>query len=163
MTPLFVALVASVVDAAVDTALKERGELPFNLRVLLDETANTAPLQDLHSYLSQLRSYRIRFATTWQDLAQVKERYGESMHTILAASTTKVFMGPITDQATLDYVGQLLGNVPTDVDGHSVLAPKAPAPELQQLTKDRALVVASELPPAIVRVKHWSLIEELRE
>jgi type IV secretory pathway TraG/TraD family ATPase VirD4 len=153
--PVIVALVSSIIDAAIDKARDSGGALPFDFRALLDETANTAPLQDLPSHLSQLRSYNFHIATVWQSLAQIKERYGDSMHTILSASTTKAFMGPVTDQATLDYVAQLLGNVPVDVGGHSTLAPKAPSADLQQLGPDRTLVVADDLPPIIVCPTPW--------
>lgn len=68
----------------------------------MDETANTAPLPALPQFLSELLELRIIFATVWQSLAQIKERYGESMHAILAACLTKIFMSSVTDQLTLE-------------------------------------------------------------
>lgn len=131
-----------------------RGSLPFDLRLLLDETANTAPLHGLPKHLSELLEFRIIIATVWQSLGQIKERYGEAMHAVLAASTTKVFLGPVSDQITLEYLGQVLGNVPTKVDEHSILAPKGSAQDLQQFG-ERALVLAGKLPPVVVGTSPW--------
>jgi type IV secretion system protein VirD4 len=86
---------ASVVHQAIEQATFEQDLR--RLRVLLDEAANVAPLGDLGRMLSQAAGHGIRIATVWQSLAQIRERYGEGADTIIANSTAKLFLGPITD------------------------------------------------------------------
>ena len=159
---MIVALVSSVLEAAVETSRAQGAPLDPLLRVLLDETANCAPLQDLPAHLSQLAAHGVRIATVWQSLAQARDRYGEAIDTIMAASTCKLFMGPITDETTRRYIDGLLGQLPVDVDDHSTLGPKASSQELQQLDRSRALVIAGELPPAIVRLEPYWRVRDFR-
>jgi type IV secretory system conjugative DNA transfer VirD4/TraG family protein len=70
------------------------------LHLLFDETANSAPLADLPQQLSEAGSQEIRFATVWQSLGQMRDRYADAADAVLASSTAKVFMGPVTDDAT---------------------------------------------------------------
>ncbi len=72
------------------------------------------------------------------------------------------FMGPVTDETTRRYIDGLLGQQAIDVDDHSTLGPKASSQELQQLDRSRALVVAGELPPAIVRLDPYWRIRDFR-
>ena len=162
LAPVIVALVSSVLEQAVETSRAQGAPLDPLLRVLLDETANCAPLQDLPAHLSQLAAHGVRIATVWQSLAQARDRYGEATDTIMAASTCKVFMGPVTDDTTRRYIDGLLGQRPVEVDDHRTLGPKASAQELQQLDRSRALVIAGELPPAIVRLDPYWRIRDFR-
>ena len=162
LAPVIVALVSCVLEQAVETSRAQGAPLKRLLRVLLDETANCAPLQDLPAHLSQLASHGVRIATVWQSLAQARDRYGEAMDTIMAASTCKLFMGPVTDETTRRYIDGLLGQQAIDVDDHSTLGPKASSQELQQLDRSRALVIAGELPPAIVRLDPYWRIRDFR-
>jgi type IV secretory pathway TraG/TraD family ATPase VirD4 len=153
LAPILVGLVSSVLDAAIEKS-RELGEpLDPLLRVLLDETANCAPLQSLPGHLSDVAAYGVRIATVWQSIAQMRDRYGEAKDAIMGASTDKVFLGPITDMTTRDEVVELLGRHAVDVDDHSTLAEKATAQDLQQLTRGRALVVSGALPPAVLVVQ----------
>ena len=162
LAPVIVALVSSVLEQAVETSRAQGAPLDPLLRVLLDETANCAPLQDLPAHLSQLAAHGVRIATVWQSLAQARDRYGEATDTIMAASTCKIFMGPVTDDTTRRYLDGLLGQRPVEVDDHHTLGPKASAQELQQLDRSRALVIAGELPPAIVRLDPYWQIRDFR-
>lgn len=159
LAPILVALVSSVLEAAIE---KSRAGAPLDplLRVLLDETANCAPLQTLPGHLSDVAAYGVRIATVWQSIAQMRDRYGDAKDTIMGSSTDKVFLGPITDKTTRDEIIDLLGNHEVDVDDHATLAPKATAQDLQQLTWGRALMVSGSLPPAMVRFNpHWRVRE----
>jgi type IV secretion system protein VirD4 len=118
------------------------------MRMLLDEAANIAPLRDLPRVLSQASAHGIRVATVWQSLAQMKARYRDEADTILANSTAKLFMGPITDQSTRTYVADLLGTADQS-------RPKTSAAALQQLARDRALLVNGADRPAIVSQRPW--------
>jgi type IV secretory pathway TraG/TraD family ATPase VirD4 len=138
--------------------------------VLLDEAANIAPLRDLPALLSQAAGYGVRIATVWQSLGQVHDRYGHAADSILANSITKLFMGPVTDERTWSYLGGLLGDEQTpsrsetadgaggparSVTTASTWRPKASSPGLQQLGGGRAVLLAGDLPPAVVRAEPW--------
>jgi type IV secretion system protein VirD4 len=151
LAPLLVALVSSVLDAAIERSRADGAPLDPLLRVLLDETANCAPLQSLPAHLADIAAYGVRIATVWQSIAQMRDRYGDAKDAIMGASTCKVFVGPITDEMTRREVVELLGQQPVKVDDHSTLSSKATAQDLQQLTAGRALVVSGALPPAVVR------------
>ncbi len=166
LAPLVVAMLSQVFHAAAVRAGAGRPLSP-TLRVLVDEAANIAPLRDLPRHLSEAAGYGVRIATIWQSVAQIRERYGhDAANTILASSTAKLFMGPVTDDATRDYLGDLLGDEPvaqrsitTANAGESTTEsvtyrPKANAAALQQL--DRAVYVQGTLPPAVVRLTpYW--------
>lgn len=155
LAPLVVAMLTSILDEAADRA--NRGTpLDPTLRVLLDEAANVAPLRTLPGHLSQAASHGVRFATIWQSIAQLRARYRESADSILANSTTKLFMGPVGDEATIGYLARLLGERRMEGDGaRAMYRPKAPADELQQLAPDRAILIEGHAAPAIVRLVPW--------
>jgi hypothetical protein len=158
LAPLVVGLLSSLLHGAA-----ERGPLDPPLRVLVDEAANVAPLRDLPRFLSQAAGHGVRLATIWQSLGQMRERYGSGSDTIMANSTAKLFMGPITDEATRRSLIDLLGD---DIDAGRCATrtkvPKAGAAALQQLGGDRALLVAGASPPAIVATRVWWRDRRLR-
>jgi len=162
LAPLVVAMLSSLLECAAYKAAAQGAPLSPTLRVLLDEAANIAPLSELPSHLSQAAGYGVRFATVWQSLAQARERYGDAADSILANSTAKLFMGPITDNATRSYVEQLLGQELAEHDDHRAWRPKAPAQGLQQLGDDRALLVSGSLPPAVVKLEPFWKSRDLR-
>ena len=160
LAPLVVALLSSILEAAGARAAAH-GPLSPTLRVLLDEAANIAPLAELPQHLSQAAGHGVRIATVWQSLAQMRERYRDGADSILANSTAKVWMGPITDNATRSYVEQLLGEqLHQERDRHSWRS-KAGAQALQQLGDDRALLVSGSSAPAVVRLEPFWASREL--
>jgi type IV secretion system protein VirD4 len=172
LTPLAVALVSSLLHAAAERS-NQSGALSPTLRVLLDETANIAPLRDLPGHLSQAAGHGIRIATMWQSLAQAKHRYGPAVDELLANSTAKLYLGPVTDTTTRNHITGLLGDEPVattvehegDRQGKSsseIWRPKASAASLQQLDGDRALLIAGRNPPAVIRTSAWWENRQLR-
>lgn len=149
LAPLIVALISSLLNAAMERAHGPRGFL----KVLLDEAANIAPLQDLPRLLAQAGGHGIRFATAWQSVGQLRARYGHDADSVLANSTAKLFMGPITDPATRGFVSDLLGSEP--VEHGDRWQPKGRPGALQQLGPDRALLVSSHTLPAVVTIRPW--------
>jgi type IV secretion system protein VirD4 len=143
LAPLIIGLLSSLVHARAEPSQQDP-----RMRMLLDEAANIAPLRDLPRVLSQASAHGIRVATVWQSLAQMKARYRDEADTILANSTAKLFMGPITDQSTRTYVADLLGTADQS-------RPKTSAAALQQLARDRALLVNGADRPAIVSQRPW--------
>lgn len=165
LAPLVVGMVAELLSYAQREARLDR-ELSRLFRVLLDETANIAPLRDLPKYLSGVRGARVRIVTVWQDLAQLRTRYREAAGTILSNSQVKVFLGPVTDDDTRRYVESVLGDervetvTETEGDRRSVSTgqtwrPRAGAQTLQQLGAGRALLLHTDLPAAVIDTTPW--------
>ncbi|MGE3449206.1 MAG: type IV secretory system conjugative DNA transfer family protein [Microbacteriaceae bacterium] len=166
LAPLVVAILSSILHAAAERA-NAAGPLKPTLRVLLDETANIAPIRDLPAHLSQAAGHGVRIATIWQTLAQAHHRYSHAADEILANSTTKLYLGPITDDTTRRNISNLLGEQPTDVISiqadsqrrshttNRVWRPKGAPATLQQLADDEALMIAGRLPPAVIRTEPW--------
>src|SRR5205807_8493854 len=90
----------------------------------------------------------------WQSLGQLRDRYRRDADTILANSTSKLFMGPITDDATRSYVIDLLGDESAGTDRRS-RRPKGSAAALQQLGRDRALFISADDLPMLLTLRPW--------
>ncbi len=101
----------------------------------------------------------------------MRERYRDAADSILANSTAKVFMGPVTDETTRRYLAALLGDEitkttsttrrnpgdPGSVTIGQIPRPKAHPAALQQLGPDRGVVVEGAHPPAVVTLApYWS-------
>jgi len=165
---LLASLIVGMVNAILHSAT-ERGVAPATLRVLLDEVANIAALRELPTHLSQAAGQGVRIATVWQSLAQIEQRYGREVDTILANSTSKLFMGPITDDKTRRYVTGLLGDEDVETrtvstergsDKRSISAATrqravASPQALQQLEHGRALLIDGTHAPAVVTIRPW--------
>ncbi len=156
------ALLSSIMQTATERANSGAPLKPI-LRLLMDEAANIAPLSDLPGHLSQAGAHGVRIATIWQSLGQLNHRYGKAAETILANSTTKLFMGPVGDRATWSYLGGLLGETPEEKQGERrngvarawpVRRPRAGPDALQQLSRGRAVLISGSLPPAVVGSSH---------
>jgi type IV secretion system protein VirD4 len=157
LAPLIVAIVSAILERAKERA-RDGNICSPPLRLLLDETANIAPLADLPQQLSEAGSQGMRFATVWQSLGQMRDRYYEAADAVLASSTAKLFMGPVTDDATRGYLGGALGEELRVHGDHTSWRPKAGPAELQQLDRDRALLINGNLTPAVIRVApYWEL------
>lgn len=106
----------------------------------------------------------------WQSVGQLQSAYRHGADTILANSTAKLFMGPITDEATRNHLTGLLGDElasekqttldartrqPTSRRVNHRLLPKTDAAALQQLSGHRAVLIDGNLPPAVVRLQPW--------
>lgn len=141
LTPLMVSLLSGMLHHALETD-RLVGKSP-RLRVLLDEAANIAPLQELPGLLSQAAGHGIRIATVWQSLSQIRERYGASGDTILANATSKVFLGPISDPATMAYLSSLVADAEGD-------ASTARSSQWRKLERGRALALAGSSPPVLL-------------
>ncbi|HEX8083346.1 MAG TPA: type IV secretory system conjugative DNA transfer family protein [Solirubrobacteraceae bacterium] len=166
LTPLVVSILSDVLHHAAERS-NAGSALHPTLRVLIDEAANIAPLRDLPGHLSQAAGHGVRFATVWQSIAQMRTRYRDAADSILANSTAKLFMGPVTDETTQRYLTSLLGDElvtttsrtrragggRTSITASATTRPKASAAALQQLRPDRALVVEGAHPPAVVGLR----------
>lgn len=166
LAPLVVAMLAETLSYAQREQRLRGHQLRRVLRVLLDETANIAPIAQLPKYVSGVRGARVRIVTVWQDIAQLRARYREAAGTILSNSQVKLFLGPVTDDETRRYLEGALGDerVVTrsetrgDRVSHSTgetWRARAPAQALQQLGNGRALLIHTDLPAAVIDTTTW--------
>jgi hypothetical protein len=62
----------------------------------------------------------------------------------------------VTDETTRSYITGTLGEELRTTHPSSLLALEGRAPELQQFERDRALLVNTNMPPAVIRVAPYS-------
>ena len=127
---------------------------------MLDEAAHIAPLAELDGLAATCASHGIQIVTVWQDVAQVRGRYGARAPTVLNNHRAKLFLPGIADPDTLDYASRLVGDeqadqpsVTRDPSGRrsttSTTGPRrllAPE-ELRCLPRGSAVLVYGSLPP----------------
>jgi type IV secretion system protein VirD4 len=165
---LFVALVNQVLDAAFAKASRQGSPLDPPLLVLLDEAANIAPLRELDAIAATGAGHGIQLVTVWQDLAQVRARYGERAATVVNNHRAKLFLPGIADPATLDFASQLAGDEELDAPSVSfgargertvTTSPTVrrllPTDTLRRQPPGTAVLVYGSLPPARIRLRAW--------
>jgi type IV secretion system protein VirD4 len=164
----FTALTAQVLTHAFETATRAARPLDPPLLVVLDEAAHIAPLAELDALAATCASHGIQLVTIWQDLAQVRGRYGTRAPTVLNNHRAKLFLPGIADPDTLDYASRLVGDeevtqpsVTRDPTGRrsttSTTGPRRllPPEELRCLPRGQAVLVYGTLPPARLRLRPW--------
>ena len=95
---------------AFDRATRPGRPLDPPLLVVLDEAAHIAPLPELDGLAATCASHGIQLVTVWQDLAQVRARYGARAPTVLNNHRAKLFLPGIADPDTLEYASRLIGD-----------------------------------------------------
>jgi len=164
----FSALTQQVLAHAFAQATRAGKPLDPPLLVVLDEAAHIAPLPELDGLAATCASHGIQLVTVWQDLAQVRARYGARAPTVLNNHRAKVFLPGIADPDTLDYASRLIGDeeitVPSvtrdPTGGRSTTSSRGPRrllpPEdLRCLRRGEAVLVYGTLPPARLRLRPW--------
>ena len=106
----FTALTQAVLAHAFVSATKSGRPLDPPLLVVLDEAAHIAPLAELDGLAATCASHGIQIVTIWQDLAQVRGRYGARAPTVLNNHRAKLFLPGIADPDTLEYASRLIGD-----------------------------------------------------
>jgi type IV secretion system protein VirD4 len=161
----FTALTQQVLTHAFAAATRAGRPLDPPLLVVLDEAAHIAPLPELDGLAATCASHGIQLVTVWQDLAQVKGRYGARAPTVLNNHRAKLFLPGIADPDTLEYASRLIGDeevaqpsVTRDGRGarSTTSAPIArrllPPDQLRCLSRGSAVLVYGTLPPARLRL-----------
>jgi type IV secretion system protein VirD4 len=172
---LFGAIAADVVETAFDRATRRGAPLDPPLLVVLDEAANIAPLPELDGLAATCASHGVQLVTVWQDLAQVRARYGERAATVVNNHRAKLFLPGIADPGTLDLASHLAGDeerpaasVTYGPTGERTLTrsterhPLLPPDELRRLAPGRAVLLYGALPPVRVVLRPWWSDPELR-
>jgi len=164
----FTALTNQVLTHAYATATRKGGPLDPPLLVVLDEAAHIAPLSELDGLAATCASHGIQLVTMWQDLAQVRARYGPRAPTVLNNHRAKLFLPGIADPDTLEYASRLVGDqeihqpsVTRDPrGGRSTTSTSGtrrllPPEELRCLGRGQAVLIYGALPPARLRLLPW--------
>jgi type IV secretion system protein VirD4 len=164
----FTALTQQVLTHAFECSTRAAAPLDPPLLVVLDEAAHIAPLAELDALAATCASHGIQLVTIWQDLAQVRGRYGTRAPTVLNNHRAKLFLPGIADPDTLEYASRLVGDeevtqpsVTRDPTGRrsttSTTAPRRllPPEELRCLPRGQAVLVYGTLPPARLRLRPW--------
>ena len=165
LAPLIEALIMSIVREAQNRSQAGKPCDP-GLLLLLDEAGNVAPLRHLPAIASTGRGQGIQLVTAWQDLGQIKHRYGQLASTVLTNHAGLLALRGIRDRETLDLLSFLLGDGEVDRTstttqaggGHSTSVARqrerlAPADALRQLPVGSGLLIYGSLPPVKVRFK----------
>jgi type IV secretion system protein VirD4 len=164
----FTALTSQVLTHAFETATRAAQPLDPPLLVVLDEAAHIAPLAELDALAATCASHGIQLVTIWQDLAQVRGRYGTRAATVLNNHRAKLFLPGIADPDTLDYASRLVGDeevtqpsITRDPKGRrsttSTTGPRRllPPEDLRCLPRGQAVLVYGTLPPVRLRLRPW--------
>ena len=164
----FTALTQAVLSHAFARATQSGRPLDPPLLVVLDEAAHIAPVSELDGLAATCASHGIQIVTVWQDLAQVRARYGARAPTVLNNHRAKLFLPGIADPDTLEYASRLIGDeeacqpsVTRDPTGRrsttSTTSPRRllPPESLRCLERGRAVLVYGTLPPARLQLRPW--------
>jgi type IV secretion system protein VirD4 len=175
LRPLFATLAHSIVSAVFERASRSGRPLDPPLLLVLDEAANIAPLRDLDTLASTAAGQGIQLVSVFQDLAQLRERWGARAGSIVNNHRARIIGAGIADPDTLDYVARLLGDAEirqvsstagadgqgstTESSGFRALAP---ANVLREGRPGRAVLVYGHLPPAELELRPWFADRALR-
>lgn len=121
LAPLFLALLDEVLRVAFTASAERRAASgsPFcrpdgtsapRLLVMLDEAANIAPLPDLAALASTAGGEGVQLVTIYQDLSQLRHRYGTEWGSIASNHVAKVILPGVSDPETLRYFSTVIGD-----------------------------------------------------
>ncbi len=167
LRPIFLALLAEIVDRAYERATRAGGRLERPLLLCLDEAGNVAPLPHLAEIASTAPSHNIQLVSIFHDLAQTRSRYGRQAETVVNSHRARLLLPGVADLDTLRYFSGLAGEEEaidtsrtTGAEGSTrtrgvrrrpLIAPE----ELRQLRPGEALLLYGRLAPAVVRLRMW--------
>jgi type IV secretion system protein VirD4 len=174
LRPIFLALLAEVIDRAYALANEHGGRLPLPLLVCLDEAGNVAPLPNLAEIASTAPSHNIQLISIFHDLAQARSRYRGQAETVVNSHRARMLLPGVADLDTLRYFSGLVGEqervTQTRTTGRGgptralsrQRAPLVSAEALRQLPEGQALLLYGRLAPVRVRLRTWFADRRLR-
>lgn len=175
LRPLFATLVGQVIGAVYHHAATTRAPLSAPLLLVLDEAANIAPVDDLATIASTAASMGLQMVTVFQDLAQLRLRYGEAAGTVVNNHRAKLLLPGVSDVGTLELFSRLAGEEEVDrasvtVDGSGRRSATTagqfrrllPVETARQLPKGRGILVYGALPPVRLRLRPWYRVRRFR-
>ncbi len=109
LRPLIEAFVSWLIRGAENRYALTGLALDPPLLLMLDEAGNIAPLRQLGTYASSLASQGCQLVSVFQNLSQIRDRYGNQATTIVTNHLAKVLMAGTTDVELLNLLTHLLG------------------------------------------------------
>ncbi len=176
LRPLFVALLRELIGEVYERASASGDPLDPPLLLVLDEAANIAPLPDLAELASSGAGQGIQLLSVFQDLAQVRSRYGaEGARTILANHRARLFGAGTSDPDTYEYLRAAIGAGEFAQRSHTRGDPSrrsatesrtyrdlAPAKAVREAPPGTALLLYGRLPAARIALRPWYRDRRLR-
>ncbi len=174
LRPIFLALLADIVDRAYERATLSGGRLQLPLLLCLDEAGNVAPLPNLAEIASTAPSHNIQLVSIFHDLAQARSRYRQQAETVVNSHRARMLLPGVADLSTLRYFAGLTGEEEapdrsyTSGSGgttRSVARRRRPliaAEALRQLHAGQALLLYGRIPPVQVGLRLWFQDRRLR-
>jgi type IV secretion system protein VirD4 len=168
LRPLFATVVRQVINAVYEQAAATGRPLDPPLLLVLDEAANIAPVEDLATVASTSAAMGLQLVTVFQDLAQVRSRYGDATGTVINNHRATLFLPGIKDLDTLDLASRLVGDHELDresvtigMDGRRSSTTAGhwrrllPGEQARTMDAGHAVLVYDNLPPIKLRLRPW--------
>ena len=170
---LFATIVSELLAVAYESSAASGRPLDPPLLLVLDEAANIAPIPNLDEVASTGAGQGVQLLSVFQDLAQVKTRYGDRAKTIVNNHRAKLFGVGVSDPETLRYVSEIVGH--GEFEQRSRSEGPRPGETSTKTYRDlvgpmtirggkvgSALLVYGHLPPTEVRLRPWYEDKSLR-
>ncbi|MER7693713.1 TraM recognition domain-containing protein [Streptomyces sp. NPDC097610] len=161
-------LADATMRAGVVAAERMGGRLDPPMTAVLDEAANVCRISDLPDLYSHFGSRGINVVTLLQSYRQGSRVWGEAgMDAMWSAATIKLLGAGLDDADFVEKISKLVGNhdvrtasVSKAKDGTSRsysyrLDPVLPADRIRALPKGTALLLATGVRPALIRLRPW--------
>lgn len=175
LRPVFAAVVAQVLAAVYERAAATGRPLDPPVLVVLDEAANIAPVEDLPAVASTAAALGLQLVTVFQDLAQIRRRYGDAAGTVVNNHRAKLVLPGLSDLDTLDLASRLVGeeevertSTTRDATGRRSSTTAAsrrrllPPEAAGRLGDGEAVLLYGNLAPARLRLRPWYRDRRLR-
>jgi type IV secretion system protein VirD4 len=166
LRPLFSMMIQELLAVVYESAAATGKPIDPPLLLLLDEAANIAPIPNLDEVASTGAGQGVQLLSVFQDLAQLRTRYGGRAQTILNNHRAKLFGRGVSDPETLDYVAKVTGAAEfqqrsrtagergqTSTTEASTYRDLAPANVIREAEPESALLIYSHLPPTYVQLR----------
>jgi len=169
---VFCTLIQELVSLIEVRSTAKGGPIDPPILLLLDELANIAPVPGIDELAATGAGMGMQLVSICQDLAQLQARLGRRADTTVNNHRVKIACRAISDNATLNYLTQLIGSgefeqrsVSTSSGEHGhrsqtegdTYRELAPAHFLRQIEPEGALMVCGSLPPARIGLRPWYL------
>lgn len=167
LRPLFSMMVRELISVVYESSATSGEPIDPPLLLVLDELANIAPIPNLDEVASTGAGQGIQLLSIFQDMAQIKSRYGESAaQTITNNHRAKLFGSGISDPDTLTYISRVVGtgefehrsDTADDKGGAartqaSIYRELTPANVVREAKRGTGLLVYGHLPPAKIAMR----------
>jgi type IV secretory pathway TraG/TraD family ATPase VirD4 len=161
-------LADATMRAGVVAAERMGGRLDPPMTAVLDEAANVCRISDLPDLYSHFGSRGINVVTLLQSYRQGSRVWGEAgMDALWSAATVKLLGAGLDDADFVEKVSKLVGNHDVRTASYSRskegvsrsysyrLDPVLPADRIRALPKGTALLLATGVRPALIRLRPW--------